>query len=132
MRSLALPSINKFRDTSAAVVETFGNIGNHENGVFNFPFQTHPQWMLKVIVAIGMGWEHVSASYPDRTPHWEEMCALKALLWDPEDAVMQIHPPKSEYVNCHPYTLHLWKPIGMDFLRPPSLLVGGGRPNGGG
>jgi hypothetical protein len=37
---------------------------------------------------------------------------------------VQFHPPKSEYVNHHPYTLHLWKPRYVKVVTPPWWLVG--------
>jgi hypothetical protein len=48
---------------------------------------------------------------------------IKDIFWGEEEAVMQIHPPASEYVNIHPYCLHLWKPIGIEFPRPDKMLV---------
>ena len=69
-------------------------------------------------------WEHVSVSTAVRCPTWEEMCLVKDLFWDPEDAVVQLHPPRSEWVNYHPYTLHLWRPIGVVLPRPPAATVG--------
>jgi hypothetical protein len=69
-------------------------------------------------------WEHVSVSVERRPPNWAEMCFVKDLFWDDEECVMQLHPPKSDYVNCHPNCLHLWKPVGQDIPRPPSELVG--------
>lgn len=36
----------------------------------------------------------------------------------------QYHPPKSAYVNNHPNCLHLWRPIGIEMPRPPSIMVG--------
>ena len=69
-------------------------------------------------------WEHVSVSTAVRCPTWEEMCHVKEIFWDPEDVVIQLHPPRSEWVNCHPYTLHLWRPIGIVLPRPPALTVG--------
>jgi hypothetical protein len=71
-------------------------------------------------------WEHVSVSFEDRTPTWEEMCRVKNMFWLPEEAVVQYHPPESVYVNCHPHCLHLWRPTRhKDKLPlPPSLLIG--------
>jgi len=81
---------------------------------------------LACIVSEGMGWEHVSVSKPNRCPTWEEMCFIKDLFWDEDDFVVQMHPPKSDYVNNHPYCLHLWRKQGTnDFCeRPPSIMVG--------
>jgi hypothetical protein len=79
---------------------------------------------LKVIASDKEGWEHVSVSRQDRCPTWEEMCAVKDLFWDHEDCVMQLHPPKSDWVSNHPYCLHMWRPIGVEIPRPPDLMVG--------
>lgn len=49
----------------------------------------------------GEGWDHVSVSLPARLPTWTEMSRVKDLFWDPEDCVMQLHPPHSEYINYH-------------------------------
>lgn len=79
---------------------------------------------LRVISGPGMGWEHVSVSLNNRCPNWPEMSFVKSLFWDEEEAVMQLHPPKSDYVNYHPYCLHLWKPIDAVIPMPPSIMVG--------
>jgi len=70
------------------------------------------------------GWEHVSVSLPNRCPTWDEMDRIKRLFWDDEDAVMQLHPPRSQWVNLHPYVLHLWRPTGAVIPLPPPVLVG--------
>lgn len=79
---------------------------------------------LLAIASNGMGWEHVSVSLSNRCPTWGEMCFIKDLFWDEGDCVIQYHPPKSEYVNNHPFALHLWRPIGISIPMPPSILVG--------
>jgi hypothetical protein len=79
---------------------------------------------LKIIASDGMGWEHVSVSLRNRCPNWQEMCFVKGLFWDEEEAVMQLHPPKSDYVNYHPYCLHLWRPLDAVIPLPPSSMVG--------
>ena len=70
------------------------------------------------------GWEHVSVSTGYRIPNWIEMCFVKDLFWNEEECVIQFHPPKSEYVNHHPFTLHLWKDTLNNIRRPSSVLVG--------
>jgi hypothetical protein len=81
-----------------------------------------------VVVSSGVdmqyGWEHVSVSLKDRIPTWPEMCWVKDLFWGEEECVVQFHPPKSKYVNCHPYVLHLWKKVGQEWETPPELLIG--------
>lgn len=80
------------------------------------------------VVPPGPAWEHVSVSLQPpmmtRCPTWEEMCYVKDLFWDREDAVFQIHPPASEYVNDARFCLHLWRPIGIELPRPPTWCVG--------
>lgn len=72
----------------------------------------------------GERWEHVSVSVkPElgkkaRCPTWEEMCFVKDLFWAEDEAVIQYHPPEEVYVNLHPHTLHLWKPIGREVPVP--------------
>src|SRR5215475_376117 len=83
---------------------------------------------LVAIASNGKGWEHVSVSARQGkrviTPVWDEMCYVKSLFWDEEDCVIEYHPPRSEYVNCHPNVLHLWRPVGVEIPLPPSIFVG--------
>lgn len=58
-----------------------------------------------------------------RTPVWDEMHWVKTLVWQDDECVMQLHPPQSRYVNCHPYCLHLWKPTEGEIPQPPALMV---------
>lgn len=92
-------------------------------GAFQFatPYSAQP---LRVIASDGDGWEHVSVSMQTRCPTWDEMCWIKDRFWLPEEEVFQFHPPRSEYVNHHPFCLHLWRPIGRTISLPPSILVG--------
>lgn len=84
---------------------------------------------LKVIAssgdkAAGIEWEHVSVSVEGRCPNWPEMCFIKGLFWDDEETVMQLHPPKSQWINNHQYCLHLWRPTNQEIPVPPALTVG--------
>ena len=78
---------------------------------------------LHVIASDGMGWDHVSVSREDRIPNWSEMCLIKNMFWDPEDCVIQFHPPESRYINNHPYVLHLWRPQNEKLPMPPLECV---------
>jgi len=110
---------NKYR-LRAGEMGSDATAGN--NGAFLIP--TRPgQPPLRVIASDGDGWEHVSVSLPNRCPTWDEMCKVKALFWDDDDCVVQFHPPKSDYVNLHPYCLHLWRPVGTPILLPDQALV---------
>lgn len=79
---------------------------------------------LFCIASDGMGWEHVSVSLSSRCPTWDEMCVVKYLFWGDDDCVVQFHPPKADYVNFHPYCLHLWRAINQVIPVPQSILVG--------
>ena len=79
---------------------------------------------FRVIASNGGGWEHVSVSRRNRCATWEEMCAIKDMFFDPEEVVVQYHPKKSEYVNMHPYCLHMWRPTEGEIPTPPSIYVG--------
>ena len=91
-----------------------GAYGNEDDAGNNGAFIIRTaQGALRCIASNGEDLEHVSVSRRDRCPVWEEMALIKDLFWDEEDTVMQLHPPKSLYVNCHPYCLHLWRPISV-------------------
>ncbi len=111
----------KFRVTTGRLGSSpsFGN-----NGAFELLLKTPGKPRLFAIASDQGGWEHVSVSRKDRCPTWDEMCAVKDLFWTEEDAVVQFHPPRSDYVNNHPFCLHLWKPSEGTLLLPPSILVG--------
>jgi hypothetical protein len=81
-------------------------------------------------------WEHVSARIVkqertaggkrksiDETPTWEQMCRIKDLFFEPDEWVVQYHPPEAEYVNVHPNVLHLWRWTGGEFPTPPRICV---------
>jgi hypothetical protein len=91
-------------------------------GSFVVPYQSNT---IFVICDDGelTGWEHVSVSLRNRCPNWNEMCFIKNLFWSEDDTVVQIHPPKSDYVNIHEYCLHLWRKIGNDFEMPNKVMV---------
>lgn len=96
-------------------------------GMFLVPTGLRRPYPLRVVATDEHGWQHVSVALPlamKRCPSWEEMCFAKRLFWEPEDCVVQFHPPESEYVNNHPHCLHLWRPIALELPRPPAILVG--------
>ena len=79
---------------------------------------------LSIIISDGEGWEHVSVTTKNRCPTWQEMDWVKRQFWDEDDTVMQLHVPTPDHVNCHPFCLHLWRPIGGGVPRPPVWMVG--------
>lgn len=81
---------------------------------------------LLCIAADKLGWEHVSVTVlgQKRTPTWEEMNFVKEMFWNPSETVIQLHPPRDQWVNQHDYCLHLWKPVGVEIPLPPTYMVG--------
>lgn len=107
--------IEKYRVTTG-MMGSDSSYGN--NGLFVYDD-------LNIIASDEMGWEHVSITKKESScPTWDEMNLVKNLFWKEDETVIQFHPKKSEYVNCHPYCLHLWKKIGSEFELPPKELIG--------
>lgn len=106
------------------------------SGVFQIP---HPDkkererlhTYFNIISTSGGGWDHVSihvryikdAKRMMRCPTWAEMCAIKEAFFNDDEAVVQFHPAKADYVNDHPCVLHLWKPVGIEIPKPPKIFV---------
>lgn len=100
------------------------------NGVFVIPHYRIVDYNFYCIISSEEGWEHVSISvkrktdhHPNRCPTWEEMCFVKGMFWSDDEVVMQLHPAKDNYVNFHPFVLHLWKPIEVPIPTPPKIFV---------
>src|SRR5262245_57599201 len=101
------------------------------NGAFIFPRKSSDD--LRVIVSDGTdwqacglkppAWEHVSVSLAKRCPTYDELMWVKALWWRDDELVVQLHVPKSQHINHHPFCLHLWRPIGIELPLPPSECV---------
>ena len=83
-----------------------------------------PEHMAAVVWSTGGGWDHVSVSWRNRCPTWEEMCEVKKLFFYPEEVCVQYHPPESEYVNYFPFCLHLWSFQEPGMPMPPAWMVG--------
>lgn len=118
-----VPECYRILDGPMGSTAAYGN-----NGAFLLPAQI-PGRALWVIASDGMAWEHVSVHVANArnkvfVPCWLEMCYVKNLFYDEEDVVMQLHPRQSEYVNTHPYVLHLWRPTTQEIPTPPGALVG--------
>lgn len=77
-----------------------------------------------IIFSWGGGWDHVSISFNNRCPTWDEMCVVKDMFFDAEETVVQYHPANSDYINMHPNCLHLWKPQKVEIPKPPTWMIG--------
>ena len=52
------------------------------------------------------------------------MCEIKEIFFKDEEACVEYHPAKSEYVNNLSHCLHIWRPQKETLPVPDSLLVG--------
>lgn len=99
----------------------YGVMGDGYNGAFRIKRKGIE---FVIIASNGGGWEHVSISTAFRCPIWEEMNYFKKMFFHDDEVVMQLHPEKKNYVNHHPFCLHLWKPIGVKIPVPPTYMIG--------
>lgn len=116
--------LDKYRQTETERVR-MGCQGDSGNGCFKVYVGGRSFF---VIASNGGGWDHVSVSPCNQKrkscPTWDEMCAIKDMFFEPEECVMQLHPSKSQYVNNHPYCLHLWRPnSAVKIPTPPRIFV---------
>ena len=98
----------------------FSSPANVNYGLFMIPTK---KGLLKVIASDGEGWDHVSVSLINRIPTWPEMCLIKDLFFEPEECVIQYHPPKSKYINNTATVLHMWRPHDSEIQMPPLWMV---------
>lgn len=88
------------------------------------------RWVGSIVYSTGAGWEHVSVAPFKKSiiPSWEDMCFVKDLFWNENEAVIQIHPAKKDYINNNPNCLHLWRCTYKEMVLPTKILVGTDRP----
>ena len=122
MRNLEKADVARFRrpDFERAL---YGGRGDSGSGVFGVPSPIDKR-ELTVVASDGSGWDHVSVSRRDRIPRYEEMVYVRALFFDLDETVMELHMPESEHINVHERTLHLWRPHDVEIPRPPAWMVG--------
>ena len=109
------------------IIKDIGNTQYIQQGADGFRLITlRNDIPISVIVSRGAGWEHASFSPLEENSilSWEDMCYFKDMIWNSDEAVIQIHPPKDEYVNNKNNCLHLWRCYYKDMTLPPSVLVG--------
>lgn len=123
--------LNQFRNRSHPQFKSEDSDGM--NGFFVIPV-AQDTWAL-TLASCGneiVPWDHVSArigvkkyhgKMVERCPSWDEMCLLKDIFWDDTECVMQLHPKAADYVNHHPFVLHLWKPHNLEIPMPPKISV---------
>jgi len=115
-----LSDLNCFRINLPPVMG--GGPGDDFGGAFIVPSNVNKE-PLRVIAAVGGGWDHVSVSLENRCPIWMEMEWIKRLFFKDDETAMQLHVPPADHISCHPYCLHLWRPHRSKIPRPPAIMV---------
>jgi hypothetical protein len=87
---------------------------------------------LKVLVstateADGRVWLHVSMSRPARLPSWSDVKRVKNAFIGKDRKAIQVFPADREYVNDHPFVLHLFCCLDGDPLPDFRRAAPGGR-----
>ena len=59
-------------------------------------------------------WHHLSMSYPDKLPTYDEMKLVKAIFVGNGHHSLQIFPPEKKNISIHDFCLHLWTPLEYD------------------
>lgn len=121
--------VNDYRVTDGPIKS---DSSSQNNGAFVIPFRgLHLVCIASDGTKFNADWEHVSVTvrtaqgeHLKRCPTWEEMCHIKKQFWHDDETVIQFHPDESQYVNVHPFCLHLWKQKGKVFELPPKDYVG--------
>lgn len=120
-----LNSLNEFRKIEKEIFIAGCKLDSElrkGNGIFEV--RVGGKW-FRCHASDGGGWEHVSVVplSGNNVPTWKEMCVIKDMFFEEDEAVMQLHPKKSDYVNIYPNCLHLWKPTGIELPLPPKEYV---------
>lgn len=79
--------------------------------------------MSESLESDGRTWIHVAFSRPTRLPSWSDMKRVKDAFIGKERRAISVLPRASEYVNIHPYCLHLFACLDDDGL--PDFRRGG-------
>lgn len=92
------------------------------NGHFMVPLEGE-FWQVRL--SDGMGWKHLSVTNAQRKalPPWNVMCRLKEFFYGDDEWAVQFHPAKEDYINDHPFVLHLWAPLNDELPKPPIIMV---------
>jgi len=130
-----LRKLDRFRVTAELPRQMLGKNGEPLDERFNGAFVVRMEittelgtktWVwLKVLASADGGWDHVSVSCIDRCPTWHEMELAKRLFFEDDETAMQLHVPRKDHINNHPFCLHLWRPRSRfkQIPMPPKGMV---------
>jgi len=111
-----LNQLNEYRITLA----WYPTSGDDKGGCFQF---LRPSGILRVVASNGDGWDHVSASYDDHTPSWDDMEFVKRKFFKKDEVAYQFHVAEKDHINFHPHCLHIWRPHRGKILLPPGEMI---------
>lgn len=112
-----LDYLNEFRKPHFS-----GEMGDSFNGCFILKGPCNMR--LRIIASNEEEWDHVSISLNNRVPNYKEMCWVKEKFFNDNEVAYQLHVAKKDHINCHPFCLHLWRPLSTDIPLPPKFFVG--------
>lgn len=115
-----MKSIEEIKKTPNLIIEA----ETDNDGMGGKYYDKYSNKWLNFIFSYQLGWEHLSVSMPGKTPSWDQMCVMKNIFWNENEACVEYHPKKEEYVNDHEHCLHIWKPTEVELPTPPTILVG--------
>ena len=91
-----------------------------ENGMtFMIPLEGEG---LLCLLSWGHGWEQVKVRGAKTFPTWPEICYIKEVVWEPEEAVMNLHLPNAAHI-IDDKTVHLWKCSDQDIALPNIFML---------
>ncbi len=68
---------------------------------------------MRIIASVGYEldnkwWVHISCSYTNRAPSWEELVEVRDVVLGKGTWALQFMAPEREHVNIHPHVHHIW------------------------
>ncbi|MDS6237441.1 DUF1827 family protein, partial [Clostridioides difficile] len=90
-------------DRSILAKESLEKLGAKNVKIYNMDTGSN------VIYSVENGKEHLTISNEKRFPNWNEIKYVRYKLMKPNKTIVQILPPKEEYINLHENCFHLWE-----------------------
>jgi hypothetical protein len=59
-------------------------------------------------------WHHVSCSFADKLPSYEDLQEIRKVFIGEGMTSVMIFPPEHQYINYHPFCLHLYACLDAD------------------
>lgn len=76
----------------------------------NYPEGVHRIGQCVVVLSRDAGLWHISISRKDRLPSYDELKTIRYQFLPEVEYMVQVFPPKENFVNMHQFCLHLWEP----------------------